>query len=101
MTATLGIISKWNLSKTLKDGNIQSRTDFVFGATYSPQRDFTAKYSELNESVFTTSLGTEFVADTALYIPESNGSMTMPGRITVGASLGSPRRKNTQLGFKR
>lgn len=87
ITGTLGIITTWNLGKTYKGKETISKTDLVIGGTYNPQRDFLARYSELNESVFTTSLGTEFVADTALYIPESDGVMTMPARLTAGASL--------------
>lgn len=87
INATFGALAVLNLSNTYAEGKSIRRTDLILAATLSPARDYQVGFEEINESIFTTSLGSEFVTDTAAWTPSSNGKLNIPDRLTLGAGV--------------
>jgi hypothetical protein len=91
---TLGAIHKLPISMVIKDKKLQRSTFLISGITYQIESKLNSTYTQLNQTFYSASSGSESNLDTAYYSGVVKGFITIPQRLAFGLAVRKENRIN-------
>ena len=86
LNLSVGMLSLFNLTNKFNGSTRINGVDVMLGATYELGSDFNTRFEELTETVLFFN-ATEIVVDTALWVQETDGVISIPEKIAFGGGL--------------